>query len=245
MQELHLLHLSQWPILDQLRVEEALLRTDKQNWCILNSGSSPAIVMGISGKAECLVAPHSTLPLIRRFSGGGTVVVDQNTLFFTLICNRTALSIEPYPEPILRWMAALYSPLFAEGFALSENDFTLHGKKFAGHAQYLSKDRWLHHTTLLHDYSDEHMNCLLIPEKQPKYRKNKPHSEFICKLKEFAPDRDLFLERLKERLREHFRVKVASEMIVDEILERDHRRSTRVERCASARALLQIPYASG
>jgi hypothetical protein len=40
-------------ILRQLRMEEALLRCDHRNWCIVNDGAPPAappaIVMGISG----------------------------------------------------------------------------------------------------------------------------------------------------------------------------------------------------
>ena len=46
----NLLRLRGYPILQQLRLEEALLRADKANWCIVNDGTpSPAIVMGISG----------------------------------------------------------------------------------------------------------------------------------------------------------------------------------------------------
>ena len=50
--DLHLLRLENIPILEQLAIEEALLRTDHRNICIVNSGTPPAIVMGISGKAE-------------------------------------------------------------------------------------------------------------------------------------------------------------------------------------------------
>ena len=47
-----LLRMRQVPILQQLRLEEALLRADDANWCIINDGSAtPAIVMGISGCA--------------------------------------------------------------------------------------------------------------------------------------------------------------------------------------------------
>ena len=50
MQTLRLIRTRQLPILRQLRLEEALLRADAGNWCIINDGSSiPAIVMGISG----------------------------------------------------------------------------------------------------------------------------------------------------------------------------------------------------
>jgi|AntAceMinimDraft_11_1070367.scaffolds.fasta_scaffold255099_1 lipoate-protein ligase A len=45
-----LLRLRQVPILQQLRLEEALLRVDKHNWLIVNDGTpETAVVMGISG----------------------------------------------------------------------------------------------------------------------------------------------------------------------------------------------------
>ena len=47
---MHLLRLRGFPILEQLQLEERLLRTTQRNWCLINQGTSPpAIVMGISG----------------------------------------------------------------------------------------------------------------------------------------------------------------------------------------------------
>lgn len=38
------------PILKQLHLEERLLRTSSDNWCIINDGTNqPTIVMGVSG----------------------------------------------------------------------------------------------------------------------------------------------------------------------------------------------------
>lgn len=45
-----LLRLKGVPILRQLHLEEALLRADDANYCIINEGTpEPAIVLGISG----------------------------------------------------------------------------------------------------------------------------------------------------------------------------------------------------
>ena len=45
-----LLRLRGMPILEQLRLEEALLRATNQNWMVLNDGTpGPTVVMGISG----------------------------------------------------------------------------------------------------------------------------------------------------------------------------------------------------
>lgn len=96
------LNLIEWherPIFQQLQLEEALLRTDGGNWCLINQGTTPAIVMGISGKPEKWIHPaffeRKPFPLIRRFSGGGTVVVDKHTLFVTFICNKADINIPP------------------------------------------------------------------------------------------------------------------------------------------------------
>jgi lipoate-protein ligase A len=109
---MNLLHIDT-SIQDQLVLEEKLLREDNKNYCLINSGTTPTIVMGISGKAETLLhldkLPDS-IPVLKRFSGGGTVVVDENTVFVTFIRNKADHDFPAYPEPILRW-ANRCSPL--------------------------------------------------------------------------------------------------------------------------------------
>lgn len=47
---MNLVRLNGTPILKQLYLEEKLLRTSSDNWCIINDGAdTPAIVMGVSG----------------------------------------------------------------------------------------------------------------------------------------------------------------------------------------------------
>lgn len=96
-------------ILDQLRLEEALLRSTKSNWLLINDGAaSPAVVLGISGDAHKLVhvesAREARVPLIKRFTGGGTVIVDKNTVFVTMIMNQADLQhVGPFPRPIMQF----------------------------------------------------------------------------------------------------------------------------------------------
>jgi hypothetical protein len=113
-----LLQLQGFPILQQLYLEERLLRTTTHNWCLINQGTNPpAIVVGISGKPEKLLDVKAVLqdniPVIRRFSGGGTVIVDTDTVFVTLICRRDAVTLpDLYPRPIMEWTEHLYLPAF-------------------------------------------------------------------------------------------------------------------------------------
>jgi lipoate-protein ligase A len=202
---IHLIELENVPILDQLQLEEALLRTDSRNFCVINRGSTRAIVMGISGEPNALLhldmIHRDQIPVIKRFSGGGTVIVDEETLFITFIFSKSALDVAPFPEPILKWSADLYKNAWQIGdFHLRENDYCIGEKKCGGNAQYIKKDRWLHHTSFLWNYSEENMNYLRLPEKRPKYREDRSHKDFLCKLKDHAKNPQELIEKLKQHL---------------------------------------------
>ncbi len=186
------------PILEQLYLEEDFLREDLRNFCLCNEGSPPSIVMGISGKSEQLlhietVQKHQ-YPVIRRFSGGGTVIVDENTLFVTFICNKIDFPFPAYPEKILQWAGDFYQRILPiPGFHLKENDFVIGDKKCGGNALYIKKDRWLLHTSFLWDFSPKNMETLRHPPKTPSYRQGRPHTDFLCVLKDYFPNKtDIF-----------------------------------------------------
>lgn len=228
---LHLVKLAEIPILQQLQWEEALLRADTRNWCLLNHGSPPAIVMGISGQTEQLIQQkkleENPIPIIRRFSGGGTVVVDENTLFVTLICQSETLPISPFPRPLMQWIAEnLYRPLFpASLFQLQENDYVLGEKKWGGNAQSIIKGRWLHHSSLLWDYRLEHMNYLLIPPKTPSYRQGRSHADFLCRLCDYWPHRPAFQGQFVQQLSQHFTLVEKEKKELEQIAELPHRKA--------------------
>lgn len=227
----HILHLKNYPIYKQLQLEEALLRCDTRNFCILNEGSSPAIVMGISGQVEKLVdskkQAEKPLDIIKRFSGGGTVVVDDNTLFVSFICQKEAHPFPPYPEQLLRFGESVYQNAWKiPHFQLRENDYAIGERKCAGNAQYLRKDRWLQHTTFLWDYKKEMMDYLLHPEKTPKYREGRNHQDFICKLSDFLPNKDYFFNQLKAVLSLRFELIDLSLSDLSSVSDLPHRKST-------------------
>jgi len=229
----HLLHLQNLPIFEQLKVEEALLRNDTRNWVLINEGSSAAIVMGISGKKEELIDEEKVkalgIPLIQRFSGGGTVLVDENTLFVTFICQKEMHDFPAYPEPILRWSEAIYKDVFTQkNFALRENDFVFGEKKIGGNAQYIKKDRWLHHTSFLWDYCPEKMKLLLLPSKTPKYRSGRGHQDFLCRLSDHFSHPQEIITALKKTLRNRFELKEAALSDTASAFATEYRRATKL-----------------
>ena len=131
-------------LIERLALEEALLRHDKlhRNWAIIGTHDpidgfesnnvsriefsdknkkyykDCAVVLGLGGKPEKLVnlinTQRDNVLLIKRFSGGGTVVIDQNSLLTTFI-GRTSLipSVPPYPRDIMQWSSdAIFKPVF-------------------------------------------------------------------------------------------------------------------------------------
>lgn len=226
-----ILELHQTPIEEQLRIEEALLRLTDENWCIINEGSPPSIVMGISGKPEELIsAKHveeNPVPLIKRYSGGGTVIVDQNTLFVSFIFQKDLLSCPPFPEPILRWSEGIYqNALEIPGFHLRENDYAIGDLKCGGNAQYIQKHRFVHHTTFLWDYDPSRMEYLLHPKKAPHYRAGRPHDAFLCRLKDFIPSKSSFTAAFIKELKQRYTTIKGSLNPLIPLLKTPHRKST-------------------
>lgn len=228
--KINLIALYQCDIYKQLQLEEALLRADRGNFCIINFGTKDSIVLGISSKPEEMIhldqIQNKPIQIIKRFSGGGTVYVDPKTLFVTFIFNKEADLSHPYPEPILRWGETFYKGVFEHrDFHLNENDYVFGEKKVGGNALYIRKDRWLLHTSFLWDYEIEKINLLKQPSKKPKYRKDRSHKDFITPLKTFYSSPEFIIEKIKERINALFEIQKAWLDIPTSFLEKEHRKS--------------------
>ncbi|KAF3361840.1 putative lipoate-protein ligase A [Chlamydiales bacterium STE3] len=224
--EINFLRLDKLPIFQQLQIEEALLRTNDENWCIVNSGSAPAIVMGISANPS-LVINHplfleKPLPVIRRFSGGGTVYIDEQTLFVTFILNGIS-----FPDKMLEWSRDFYRPVFTDlPFFLKENDYALGEKKVGGNAQYFRKNRYLHHTSFLFDFKEENMSYLLYPPKTPVYREGRSHSDFLTKLSLHFPSQEAIVNKIEHELSKRYVMKLNALPRIESFLSLPHRKTT-------------------
>ena len=75
------------------------------------------IIMGIGGKPEKLLniplVKKDNVMVVKRFSGGGTVVLDGNSIWTTLICRTEDKIVSPYPREIMEWTAeSIFGPMF-------------------------------------------------------------------------------------------------------------------------------------
>ena len=79
---------------------------------------SCTIILGIGGKPEKLInidaARNDGVLVLRRFSGGGTVVVDHSSLWTTFIGRTSILPhVKPFPREIMQWSVdAVYGSAF-------------------------------------------------------------------------------------------------------------------------------------
>lgn len=137
------------PIMRQLRLEEALFRAANGAWLLLNDGApEPTVVMGRSGALDGLVnvdmAFRESVPIIRRFTGGGTVVADEGTIMASMVASATD-GRKLFPNTLMEWSVSVFSRAFTNcpGFGLKGTDYTLGDRKVAGNAQSISKSRFV------------------------------------------------------------------------------------------------------
>ena len=217
---LNLIHTKNLSIETQLKLEKHLLKNQDKNYCLINEGCNDAIVLGISNNkkehVDLVKAKKNNIKIIRRFSGGGSVFVDKNSFFITFIFSKKELNFS-FPEQIFKWTEAFYKEVFVlDSFALKENDFVISDKKCGGNAQYITKHRWLFHTSFLWDFSKKNMDYLLLPKKAPSYRNERDHGDFLCVLKDFFVSKKLLSYSLKEQLAKGF---VLNEMMPTDFID--------------------------
>lgn len=209
---LNFIHTKKLNIFKQLELEENLLKNLDSPFCIINEGTTSSIILGISNVLKDLVdidlAKKDNVPIIKRFTAGGCVYVDENTLFVTFIFSKSFLDITFFPEPILRWAENFYKKIFGtKNFKLIENDFVIDNKKIAGNAMYIKKDRFLLHTSFLMDFDDKKMKKYLkIPKIAPKYRKNRSHDNFLSSINKRL-SKEEFIQKIKKTLKDEFDIK--------------------------------------
>jgi lipoate-protein ligase A len=162
------------------------------------------VVVGFANRVGAEVNAQSCrvrgIPILRRISGGGTVVQGPGCLNYTLI-----LSLDQRPElatipetnrRVLERQRQALGPLLGRALSLEgHTDLAVDGSKCSGNAQ-RRHARWvLFHGTFLLQFDVDWVTALLpMPSRQPSYRRNRDHLEFLTNL-------DLPAEVVKAALR--------------------------------------------
>jgi lipoate-protein ligase A len=183
---------------DNLALDEALLH---QLQTVETSGERPVetlrfwesavpfVVLGrslrVAEEVDLEAAARAGVPVLRRVSGGGTVVIGAGSLTFPIV-----MSLNRHPEhrDIRRSMQAIVTTIAEalpiDGLRLAgTSDLVWHDWKVSGHAQRRSRDGLLHHGTLLYGLDLPLMaRVLREPPRQPEHRAKRTHLDFTRNL---------------------------------------------------------------
>jgi lipoate-protein ligase A len=156
----------------------------------------PAVVMGRSGLEEREVDTDACrrlgVPVVRRRSGGGTVLVGPGCLCWAVVISQVRLSAsfagvrEAFDLVLDRIVAALapLAPPVSQPLARAGiSDLAIGDRKVSGSAQRRSARSVLVHGTVLYDLDLALVGRLLRPPvREPAYRSGRSHVEFLANL---------------------------------------------------------------
>ncbi len=137
-----------------LAFEEFVLTNRREGAYLLLWQNDNTIVIGQNQNAEAeinrpFVEAHR-IHVVRRSTGGGAVYHDLGNLNYSFITDvgcAEELTMERFTQPVVEALKALGLQAEASG----RNDILVEGKKVSGTAQRVTRDRILHHGTLLFD----------------------------------------------------------------------------------------------
>lgn len=192
---MHFLDLTLPSLAANLALDEALLLAaeDDRGGEALRFWQWPdhAVVLGAGGIIDDDVhlpaCQSDGVPLARRSSGGGTVLLGQGCLLFTLVLEQSRAPELTQINPSYRWilgrMAQMLSALQPGIEFAGISDLAVAGRKFSGNAQQRKRRFILHHGTLLYDFNLGNIGRYLkLPPRRPDYRGQRDHAEFLTNL---------------------------------------------------------------
>jgi lipoate-protein ligase A len=150
------------------------------------------VVVGYSNKVAVEVNVESCesqkIPILRRFSGGGAVFQGPGCLNYSLVVKnehiRSFRNIAESFHTVLKLHRNLFARLMAEPVQIEGvSDLAIGGKKFSGNSQHRKQHYTLFHGTVLLNLDLSLIEATLrMPSKQPGYRKERSHTEFLRNL---------------------------------------------------------------
>lgn len=179
---------------------------------VLRFWESPVlfVVLGRTGKQEDdvygEVCQKDAVPVLRRTSGGGTVLQGPGCLNFSLVLSKERhhelMAIQSSYVFILEKIALALKRLGVDARFRPICDLVTASddRKFSGNAQRRGRNFILHHGTILYDFQLSLISRYLkIPLKMPDYRSSRPHEQFVSNIGKPVQDikhaiRDIFLK---------------------------------------------------
>jgi lipoate-protein ligase A len=193
---MHLVNLRLDSAAEYLAADEALLEAceagQQGNSLWFWEPTSYFVVVGYANAVQTEVntgfCEANEIPIFRRCTGGGTVLQGAGCLNYSLFLN---MAENPVLETITgtnhfvmeRHRTALSKRLQQDVRLAGHTDLAIDNLKFSGNAQRRRKDFILFHGCFLLSMDLHYIeSCLRMPSRQPDYRKDRGHRDFITNL---------------------------------------------------------------
>ena len=140
------------------------------------------------------------VPILRRFSGGGTVLQGPGCLNYSVVLPNQLVGGAVDLMASYRFVLQRHRKIFAEllGTAVEiagTSDLAVGGRKFSGNAQHRKRYCTLFHGSFLLNFDLSRIEALLpLPSKEPNYRGGRSHQDF---LRNVEIDKTLLREALR------------------------------------------------
>jgi lipoate-protein ligase A len=153
----------------------------RQTFVVLGSSSRH----GIEANGQACAADG--VPILRRPSGGAAIVTGPGCLMYAVV-----LSYEHHPHLaaideahryVLSRLATAIGRRIPGVAPAGVSDLAIRNRKFSGNSMRAKRRHLLYHGTLLYDFPLALVGRFLgAPPRQPEYRANRSHSEFVTNL---------------------------------------------------------------
>lgn len=178
-----------------LATEEAILSAadarESLPTLLLWEWPSPAVIVGrsnaVTREVDVEACERDGVPVLRRCSGGGTVVLGRGCLCYALILpvepHHRTLGISAVTRAIMQQTAAGFVATGRDVRVDGISDLVIGDRKFSGNSQRWQKHALLHHGTILYDFDLAQIaKYLQFPSRQPDYRADRGHTDFVMNL---------------------------------------------------------------
>ncbi len=195
------------------------------------------VVLGLSGELRKEVREEKCaargIPVLRRVSGGGTVVQGPGVLNYAVVIRpgttHDASSVRGAHRFVLGRLAGAIASLTGEVVQLEgDSDLAIAGRKISGNAQRRRGRAVLVHGTLLLglDFSIVE-DVLPLPDRRPQYREGRGHSAFMRNLR---IDGTTVKEKVREVWNARERATPPGEARMKQLIEQRYGRETWIRR---------------
>ena len=155
-------------------------------------GDGPAVVMGSSERVESVANADACaalhVPILKRCSGGGTVLQTSDVLNYSLITPApSTLDVRAAFRQGTGLIQAILKSFGVVGTACGTSDVAVGGRKISGNAQAWRWKSLLVHGTILVDFDFGLAEKILMhPPREPDYRRGRSHRDFLVTLRELG-----------------------------------------------------------